>query len=291
MIDLHAHTTFSDGTSTPEELLREAHAAGLEALAITDHDTLDGFSAALPFAAAHGIELVCGVELSTRFSVPEFNGRNFTLHLLGYFFHRQPPPGFTAWLKTIASTRYERNCKLMKHLQAKNLNLAWSDFPLAPEAVSRAHIARVLVSKGYAPDRQSAFRLHLSDQALNGVERELPSVAEGLERILAAGGLPSLAHPGRIPFSDPLRTESFIQHLAESGLQALEVYHSDHAPADSERFLALARRFHLLITGGSDYHGANTPGISLGAGRGNLLLDYSLLETLKRSIRGSRAVL
>jgi predicted metal-dependent phosphoesterase TrpH len=119
----------------------------------------------------------------------------------------------------------------MKHLQAKNLDLAWSDFPLAPETVSRAHIARMLVSKGYAPDRQSAFRDYLSDKALSGIEREFPSVLEGMERILAAGGLPSLAHPGRLSFfSDPLRAESFIQHLAESGLQALEAYHGDHVP-------------------------------------------------------------
>lgn len=290
MIDLHAHTTFSDGTLTPQELLAEARFAGLEALAITDHDTFDGFSAALPLAAGHGIELVCGVELSTRLVAPELNGPNITVHLLGYFFHQMPPPDFREWLKTIVSTRYDRNCKLMAHLRAKNLDLNWSDLPLPPETVSRVHIARVIVQKGYAPDRQSAFDLYLSDQALNGVERKLPSVLEGVQRIRAAGGMPSLAHPGRLPFREPARLESFIKQLAEGGLQALEVYHSDHNPAAAERFLALARDFHLLITGGSDYHGANTPGIALGRGRGDLHLEYALIETIKRSTQGPRAL-
>jgi 3',5'-nucleoside bisphosphate phosphatase len=291
MIDLHAHTTFSDGTLTPEELLAEARSAGLEALAITDHDTFEGFSAAMPLASAHGIELICGLELSTRLFVPEFNGQSITVHLLGYFFHSLPPFDFKEWLKTIASTRYERNCKLMTHLQAKNLDLKWSDLPLPPETVSRAHIARVIVNKGYAPDRQSAFNLYLSDQALNGIERKLPSVLEGIQRVRAAGGMPSLAHPGRLPFREPARLQAFVRQLAESGLQALEAYHSDHSPADTERFLALARDLQLVTTGGSDYHGANTPEIALGKGRGNLCLDYALLETMKRSAQGSRALL
>lgn len=290
MIDLHVHTTFSDGTSTPEDLLAEAQSTGLEALAITDHDTFEGFSAAMSLTGRHGIELICGVELSTRLFAPEFNGQNITVHLLGYFFHQMPPADFRAWLKTIVSTRHERNCQLITHLQAKNLDLKWSDLPFPPETVSRAHIARVIVNKGYAPDRQSAFDLYLSDQALHGIERKLPSVLEGIERIRAAGGLPSLAHPGRLPFREPSRLQSFIQQLTASGLQALEVYHSDHTPAETEHFQALARDFHLLITGGSDYHGANTPEITLGRGRGNLCLEYALIEMMKRSAQGSRTL-
>ncbi len=290
MIDLHVHTTFSDGTSMPQELLAEARSVGLKALAITDHDTLEGFNAAAPLAAGHGIELICGLELSTRLFGSKFHEQSVTVHLLGYFIHQKPPSGFAEWLKTIASTRYERNCKLITHLQAKNLDLKWSDFPIPPEAASRAHFARVIVSKGYARDRQSAFDLYLSDQVLHGIERELPSVLEGIERIRAAGGVPSLAHPGRLPFPEPSKLQSLLQQLTQCGLEALEVYHSDHAPHDTERFLTLARDFGLLITGGSDYHGENTPRIRLGSGRGDLCVEDRLLDALKRSARPSHGL-
>ena len=290
MIDLHVHTTFSDGTLTPQELLAEARSVGLKALAITDHDTLEGFSAAAPLAAGHDVELICGLELSTRLFGSEFHEHSVTVHLLGYFVHKKPPPDFAEWLRTIASTRYERNRKLITHLQAKKLDLKWGDFPVPPGTASRAHFAGVIVSKGYAPDRQSAFDLYLSDQLLNGIERKLPSVLEGIQKIRAVGGVPSLAHPGRLPFREPSKLRSFIRQLTECGLQGLEVYHSDHAPHDTERFRALARDFRLLITGGSDYHGENTPRIRLGRGRDNLCIEDSLLESLKRSAGTSQGL-
>src|SRR5579872_1815153 len=118
MIDLHTHTTFSDGTSTPEALLQEARSIGLRALAITDHDTFSGFDAVLPLAPQHGIELICGLELSTQVYVEQI-GRSSQVHLLGYFLGQLPPPHFREWLTTISSLRYARNLKLMAHLQAK----------------------------------------------------------------------------------------------------------------------------------------------------------------------------
>ncbi|HLJ27746.1 MAG TPA: PHP domain-containing protein [Candidatus Angelobacter sp.] len=283
MIDLHTHTTFSDGTSTPEALLQEARSIGLRALAITDHDTFSGFDAVLPLAPQHGIELICGLELSTQVYVEQI-GRSSQVHLLGYFLGQLPPPHFREWLTTISSLRYARNLKLMAHLQAKNLAIDWPDFPLPPQTLSRTHFANVLLAKGYVPDRQRAFDLYLSDEMLGGIERKLPSVAEGIERICGAGGLPSLAHPVRLPFHH-LALRSFIQEMTGCGLRALEVYHSDHKPEDTNKFLQLTADFGLLATGGSDYHGQNKPDIMLGKGRGNLCLAYTLLEAMKESVK------
>jgi predicted metal-dependent phosphoesterase TrpH len=280
MIDLHTHTTFSDGTSTPETLLQEASAASLRALAITDHDTFAGFDAALPLAPSHGLELICGLELSTQLA-SRTNGRKITVHLLGYFLNQTPTSAFRDWLQTVSSTRWERNLKLMASLRAQNLAIDWSDLPLSPQLLSRTHFAGVLVAKGYVPDPGTAFDLYLSDQVLRDVDRSLPTLEEGIEKISKAGGLPSLAHPVRLPFREPQALRSFLHDLAGCGLHGLEAYHSDHSSEDTRLFLELARDFDLVVTGGSDYHGVNKPNIFLGKGRGNLSLAYRLLEKMK----------
>jgi 3',5'-nucleoside bisphosphate phosphatase len=287
MIDLHVHTTFSDGASSPQVLIQEAHNAGLRALAITDHDTLAGFDAAMPFASRSGLELMCGVEVSTSLAAGATNQRT-TVHLLGYFLDQLPSTAFKEWLAPISSTRRERNFKLIAHLQ-KKFAIQWTDFQQPPESLSRTHFARLLVAKGYVPDQQSAFDLHLSDQSLAGIERPLPSVLDGIVNIRAGGGLASLAHPVRLPFQDPGSLRCFIHQMAGCGLQGLEVYHSDHTAEQTQHFLELARDLSLVITGGSDYHGANKPGIRLGTGRGDLRLPYSILEQM-RSVAQNRRV-
>ena len=288
MIDLHAHTTFSDGASTPAALLQEARLAGLQALAITDHDTFAGFDAAQPLASRHPLELVCGLELSTQISAQQ-PGRKTTVHLLGYFLDQMPSPHFREWLTTISSTRQQRNLKMMAYLQANKLSIEWADLPLPPASLSRTHFARVLVAKKLVPDHQSAFDRYLSDAVLPGIERKLPSLAEGIEKIRGAGGLPSLAHPVRLPYREPLALRSFIQEMSGCGLEALEVYHSDHNAENVGQFLNLAREFDLLVTGGSDYHGENKPDIRLGRGRGDLSLPYTLLANMKKRLQNRRA--
>ncbi|HEX7288908.1 MAG TPA: PHP domain-containing protein [Candidatus Angelobacter sp.] len=280
MIDLHTHTTCSDGTSTPEALVQEACSAGLRALAITDHDTFAGFDAALPLARQHGLELICGLELSTHLESGQ-NGRKATVHLLGYFLNHPPPPDFREWLTTISSTRRQRNLQLMAHLRKRGIALAWEDLPLPPHALGRAHFARVLVAKGHVPDQHTAFALHLSDEALAGIHRKLPALTEGIERITRAGGLTSLAHPVRLPCRELPAQHSLIGEIAGSGLHAIEAYHCDHNSQDTDRLLQLAGDLDLLVTGGSDYHGANKPGVLLGKGRGDLAVAYAVLERMK----------
>jgi len=284
MIDLHTHTNLSDGSCTPAALLEEARQIGLTALAITDHDTLAGYDDALA-ADGYALELVCGTEVSTLFDGAPAPGAS--MHVLGYFPGGPPDAGFRAWLSAISSTRRDRNLQLMKKLQSANISISWDDFPdLGPDRTARPHLARVLVEKGYAFDYQSAFDRYLNDVALAGVERRLPSTQEAIGRIRGSGGIASLAHPFRIRSDQALSLTEVIEELVRSGLDAVEVYHSDHSPKDSELLRETAARFGLLLTGGSDYHGDNKPDIRLGSGRsGNICLSDELLRKMKERVR------
>jgi 3',5'-nucleoside bisphosphate phosphatase len=281
MIDLHTHTNFSDGTSTPADLLVEAEQAGLSAVAITDHDTLAGFDAALPLAARHYVEIVCGVEVSTQLEMCQ--GLSLPVHLLGYFFNEVPGDDFRHWLAGISATRYERNMSLMKKLQAANIEISWEDFPdLGPKQTARPGIARVLVKKGYAATYQSAFDLYLSDSALEKIKRSVPSTQEAIKRISGSGGIAVLAHPMRIRGQQIPECLTIIQELVRCGLGGLEIYHSDHSTEDAAFLQQAAERFRLVPTGGSDYHGENKPGVRLGSGRqDNIAIPDSLLQRIK----------
>ncbi len=283
MIDLHTHTNLSDGTAGPAELLNAAGQAGLRALAITDHDTLAGFDAALPLAAGCGVELVCGIELSTQFGNDDGGGaRGPSMHVLGYFLRGIPDEEFRSWLVPISATRRSRNLELMEKLRASNIDISWQDFPgLGPELAARSHFARVLVKKGCVPDLQSAFDLYLSDAVLAGIERKLPSTLEAVDQVRRQGGIASLAHPGRLRCR-PSALRSFVDELIRGGLCAIEAYHSDHTPEETAAFLQIASETGLLVTGGSDFHGENKPDIRLGSGRnGNVHVPDDVLDSMK----------
>ena len=288
MIDLHTHTNFSDGTSTPAALLAEAEQSGLSAVAITDHDTLAGFDAALPLASRHNVEMVCGVEVSTQLETCQ--GPSLPVHLLGYFFRDVPGEDFRHWLAGISSTRYERNVSLMKKLQAANIEISWEDFPdLGSEHTARPGIAHVLVEKGYAATYQNAFDLYLSDSALEDIKRSVPSTQEAIEQISGSGGIAVLAHPMRIRGQQMPQCLTIIQELVRCGLGGLEVYHSDHSAEDAAFLLQAAEQFRLAPTGGSDYHGENKPGVRLGTGRqGNIAIPDSLLQRIKDGVAQPR---
>lgn len=289
MIDLHTHTNRSDGTVSPTDLLMQADHIGLAAIAITDHDTLAGFDAALPFAHDYNVDLICGVEVSTQLEQDPVQGHS--LHVLGYFLRAVPGKDFRTWLASISSTRYERNVNLMKKLQASNIRISWDDFPqLGPARTARPHIARVLVEKGYVPDSKSAFDLYLSDSALQDVKRRVPSPKEAIQRICDSGGIASLAHPFRLCCHSQAARVAIIEELVRNGLGGLEVYHSEHSPQDIAFFSHVAEKFNLLPTGGSDYHGANKPDIHLGIGReGRLAVPDCILERIRESLAGVRS--
>ncbi len=281
MIDLHSHTNESDGTFTPLELVELAVDRGVEALAISDHDTFAGYDQALPEARSRGLDLVCGIELSTR--VP--GTKAFTVHLLGYFLRQQPPAEFRAWLDELLEGRRDRNRRLIASLREKGVEIELGEVErLGRTLTGRPHFARILIDKGYAANFDEAFRRYLGETAPTYVERHAPYVAEAIERVSAAGGLPVLAHPIRLGLRDPAAEENFISGLRDAGLRGIEVFHSDHRPADMQRYGGIARKYNLLVTGGSDFHGDVKPQISLGTGHsGNLNIPMAVLNDLRRA--------
>jgi predicted metal-dependent phosphoesterase TrpH len=261
MIDLHTHTDKSDGASTPLDLVRAAAEAGIDTLGISDHDTFAGYDEAVPLAREAGIELVCGIELSTR--LPSHSGsRGRSVHMLGYFLAGEPTPEFRAWLETNQRSRRERNRKLIARLNSLGIEITLGEVEaLGRTLAGRPHFARILVEKGYAANRQEAFDRYIGEEGRAYVCRDEPSIAEGIRRIREAGGLPSLAHPIRIG----AKAEAMLPQFVDAGLLAIEAYHSDHRPEDVRHYLALAQRYGLLVTGGTDFHGDNKPGVALGS--------------------------
>jgi predicted metal-dependent phosphoesterase TrpH len=276
MIDLHSHSNHSDGTFTPAELIDEAVRVGLRVLSITDHDTFAGYDDAFAYAAAAGIELICGIELSTRY-------QGASVHLLGYFPSTLPSDEMRAWLGWMLEMRRDRNIRLIAKLQSLGVEITLEEVEkIGRTLTGRPHFARVLVEKGYATDMQNAFDLYLDETARGFVQRQEVPMEEALERILASGGVPSLAHPNRVAKNNWQKLAAYVEDLAGLGMRAIEVYHSDHSPENVAYYASLAKRFNLGITGGSDFHGANKPLICLGTGkRNNLNVPDSVAENLK----------
>jgi predicted metal-dependent phosphoesterase TrpH len=279
VIDLHSHTNESDGTFTPEELVDLAMERGIEALAISDHDTFAGFDQALPVARSRGLDLVCGIELSTR--VPGTKVR--TVHLLGYFLHRPPAAEFREWLGELIAGRRDRNQRLIASLHEQGIDIELGEVEkLGRTLTGRPHFARLLIQKGYVRSFEEAFRRYLGELAPSYVERYAPYVKAAIQRVVEAGGLPVLAHPIRLGFRDTEAEEKFIVDLRDAGLRGIEVFHSDHGPREVERYAGIARKYNLAVSGGSDFHGEVKPQISLGTGYdGNLNIPKSVLEGLR----------
>lgn len=279
MIDLHTHTDQSDGTVSPSMLVQQAVDIGLQALAITDHDTLDGYDLARPAAQSSGLDLLCGIELSTK-----LEGSARSVHLLGYFFN-EPGSDFREWLQLLQEGRRERNRQLVARLQELGLDVKLEEVQaLGKNLTGRPHFATILLRKGFVETLQQAFDKYLGETGAAYVDRDEPDLQYSIRRIQQAGGLPSLAHPTRIS-RDPGDLDNLIAHLAKPGPLAVEAYHSEHTPEDTAVLLSIARNHSLPVSGGSDFHGANKPGICLGSGRnGNLAISSELLEGM-RSIR------
>ena len=281
MIDLHSHTYESDGTCSPAELIEEARRAGVRTLGITDHDTFAGYDQAVPLARQAGIELVCGIELSTKL----YGSRS--VHLLGYFLDGGPSREFREWILDMQAARRDRNVRLTARLRELGFAITLEEVQAKGRGMTaRPHFAQVMLEKGYVSTLQQAFDDYLDESAIGYVQRREPTFAEGVRWIREAGGITSLAHPIRIPGDLP----ALMPELCAAGLDAIEVYHSDHGSEHAALYLDLARRHGLGITGGSDFHGAAKPGILLGTGRnGNLRIPYELFENL-RALRRSAAL-
>jgi len=280
MIDLHSHTTASDGTFSPAELVEEAQRVGLRTLGITDHDTFSGYDEALPLARAAGLDLVRGIELSTK-----LNGHS--VHLLGYFLNEQHSGlvEFQAWIRDLQESRRDRNIRLVERLQELGLDITMEEVAArAGGMTGRPHFARLLVEKGYVSNMQQAFDDYLDESAKGYVTRREPQFAEAAQRIGQAGGIASLAHPVRLRED----VANVLPKLRADGLAAIEVYHSDHSAEQTNLYLHLANEHGLLVTGGSDFHGAAKPEIQLGTGREhNLKMPEDLAERLRAALTNS----
>lgn len=276
MIDLHSHTTASDGTFSPAQLVDEAKRAGVHILGITDHDTFSGFDQAAAPAREAGLDLVCGIELSTKL-------HRHSVHLLGYFLDTflksDALDVFRTWIRDLQASRRERNVRLVARLRELGLDITMEEAEARGGGMTgRPHFARLLVEKGYVSSMQQAFDEYLDESAKGYVTRREPQFAEAVEHIRAAGGIASLAHPVRLPED----LGSILPELRAAGLDAIEAYHSDHSPSQTALYLELAAQHELLVTGGSDFHGAAKPEIQLGTGRdGNLHIPDDLMDQLR----------
>ena len=276
MIDLHSHTTASDGTFSPAQLVEEAGRTGVRILGITDHDTFAGFDRASPLAREAGLELVCGIELSTKL-------HGHSVHLLGYFLDELlNPDGFDAfrkWIGDLQASRRDRNVRLIARLRELGVYITLPEVDARGGGMTgRPHFAQVLIAKGYATSVQQAFDEYLDESAKGYVTRREPTFAEAVQQIRQAGGIASLAHPVRIRED----LASILPDLRGAGLNAIEAFHSDHSQSQTALYLELAAQYGLLVTGGSDFHGAVKPEIQLGTGRGgNLRVPEGLVDRLR----------
>lgn len=277
LIDLHVHSTYSDGTLTPYELAKLARNTGLSAFALTDHDTVDGIPDALNACREFEIELIPGIEFST-----EYQGKD--IHIVGLEFDWQSPH-FLSEIHLFQDSRDIRNRKMIAKLHdLGNIDISWEQMEAAfgKSVWTRAHFARYLKDHGYVKEMKEAFSRYIGDNCPYFVPREKVSPAQAVRLIRSTGGIPILAHPLLYHLTEE-GLLTLIEELKRAGLLGIEALYSTHTPEEESFVLRLARKQGLLISGGSDFHGSNKPSISLGTGRGNLKIPYELLEKLREA--------
>ena len=273
-IDLHVHSTFSDGTYTPEQLVDAAFEAGLSAIAITDHDTTDGVSVAIRAAKKRDLEIIAGVELSCEYKQKE-------VHMLGFCLDYTNPI-LNEHLRNFQQSRNMRNQKMVMLLAAEGFDITY-DKLLAdnPDCViTRANIARYLVEHGCVKDMSTVFSKYLGDDCRCFVPRKKTSPTQAIQLIHQAGGVAFLAHPLLYRMST-VTLRSLVSELATAGLDGIEAIYATYQPGDERNMKNLAKEYHLLICGGSDFHGANKPYIRIGTGMGHLYVPYEVLDNIK----------
>lgn len=273
--DLHLHSTASDGTDRPEALPALAKAAGLSAFALTDHDTTAGVAACAAAARKARIRFVPGIELSAD---PLSRDGRGTLHLLGLFI-RHDDPTLAAVQRRLVEARAQRNPQILANLRALGVRIDDEEVIAAAGGaiVGRPHIAQVLVDKGYVKSAHEAFAKYIGEGRPAYARKDRLRPDEAIDAIHAAGGLAILAHPVQMKLDDD-ELEHAVARLVQHGLDGIETRHSDHAPAMVERCHALARRFDLLTSGGSDYHGSRKS-VALGS----QAVPLKTLEALARA--------
>ena len=274
-IDLHTHSLCSDGAQTPADVVRTAKEAGLSAIALSDHDNIDGVQEAMDAGKALGVEVIPAVELSAQ--------SDTELHILGYFvdIHNKKLQDAMLLALKVRDERQEETCrKLNEQGFAITMEEARAEAHGNP-VLCRAHFAQVMVRKGYAESVKDAFNKYLSVGCYAYSNRQALTAKEAVSLIREAGGIAVAAHLHLIKKPDDELRE-YLKELISYGLSGVEGYYTDYTPDMEQRYQAMAKELGLVISGGTDYHGANKPHISIGKGKDNLQIPYSVLEGLRK---------
>jgi predicted metal-dependent phosphoesterase TrpH len=250
--DLHCHSSCSDGSLSPEELVRHACAIGLQGLSITDHDSLEAYRTALPEAKLRQLKLISGIELSSAHN-------NTTIHILGYSFTHHHPVLQKLCLQH-TTRRSQRNQEILSNLAKLKMPISQEDFSeITSSAIGRPHIAQIMVKKGYVPSVQAAFKMFLGENKPAYAQGTHPSVEETIQAIHAANGLAVIAHPHLID------SKKIIHELLEMNFDGIECYYAKFTRDQNAKWLKIAQEKNWIKTGGSDFHGDIKPNINLGS--------------------------
>lgn len=278
-IDLHVHSTASDGGLTPSEILAMAVRLGLRAVAITDHDTLAGSAAAVAGGIPPQLNFLTGIEISA--AAPVGYDVGGSVHILGYGIDLDDT-AIHSLLTVLKTARQHRNPQIIRQLNQLGMDLTMEELVrvVGNSSAGRPHVARLMVQKGMADSIEDAFDRFLAKNRPAYVEKFRVPMADAIDAINHAGGVAVLAHPYLNGLSDPVRFETFLQALCSMGLKGIEALYPDHPPAVAAEYCRLARKHQLLITGGTDFHGQVNPGVQMGVARGDFHVPYSIYETL-----------
>ena len=283
-VDLHCHSTASDGTLPPREVVRLAKQGGLTALALTDHDTVAGCAEAREEAEKLGIDFLCGIEISAEYPSPG------TMHILGYGVDPQSP-ALKNLTETLIAGRDNRNPKIVARLNEMGVAVTMKEWEeeAGGGVVGRPHLAAILHRKGYVSSIKQAFDKYIGQGAPAYFDKERLTPKQALERISASGGVAVLAHPIQLRTGNDAQLERVVKDLVDLGLAGIEILHSDHDAAWGEKCMRLAEKFKLLKTGGSDFHGSNKKDIQLGLANGRRI-PRAMFDALQDRLRtGARA--
>lgn len=273
-IDLHTHSTASDGCDSPEELIRLARLANVTTLALTDHDTVAGLDEAMETGREVGVDVIPGCELSVRTEYGE-------LHIVGLWITPEAPK-MTEAMEQLRQHRAQRNIRIVEKLRELGYAITYEEvLTLAGQgSVGRPHIARVLLNNGYTGTVHDVFAKLLGDKGAAHVPKTVLSPREGISLLKEEGATVSLAHMYLHGYPEEWLNDT-VASLAEYGMDAIEAYHSEHDDRSTRKAVDLAAKHNLVLTGGSDYHGAVKPGIMLGRGKGGLYVPPFVLDDLK----------
>lgn len=283
VVDLHIHTTASDGTFTPAAILREARNEGLAAIAITDHDTLDGARDALTAGIPEGMGFLVGVEISA--AAPPTCPMRGSFHLLGYGVRLDHEP-LDRCLSALRDSRKNRNPGIVARLRDLGFDVRLEDVIARAGGgqIGRPHIARYMKARGWAASIDEAFDRYIGNGGPAYVDKYRVPCHEAVALIRAAGGVAVLAHPGLLPLEPGPDFEAMIGELRDMGARGIEAFYPEHSPHRTAYFAEISRRFDLVATGGTDFHGTIKPGLRLGRARGDFRVPAGVYDNLLREV-------